>query len=96
MTCRVEPTSPPSLAISVVHDGAIDELTIWPVSGRKAKDYRTDILMLLHPEGVLDLRKGRTNGSILDLPPGLRTRVVAHIEVLAGATAIRADDIKLL
>jgi hypothetical protein len=83
------------MAVVVRRDGAIDELTIWPASGRKGKDYRTDILML-HHEGVLDLRKGLTNGSILDLPPGLRTRVVAHIRVLAGATAIRADDIKLL
>jgi hypothetical protein len=52
----VEPTSPASMAVVVRRDGAIDELTIWPASGHKGKDHRTDILML-HPEGVLDLRK---------------------------------------
>jgi hypothetical protein len=85
--CRVEPTSPPSLAVRVHRDDAVDELTIWPASGKKGKDYRTDVLMV-HPEGVVDLRTGLMNGSILDLPPGLRSRVVAHIKVLCGATAI--------
>jgi hypothetical protein len=80
------------MAVRVVRDGTVDELTIWPVSGRKGKDYRTDVLMV-HPEGVADLRTGLANGAILDLPPGLRTRVVAHIKVLCGATAIHADDI---
>jgi hypothetical protein len=92
MRCGVEPTSPPSLAVRVHRDGAIDELTIWPASGRKGKDYRTDILMV-HPEGVADLRTGLTNGAILDLPPGLRGRLMAHIKVVAGATAIHAEDI---
>lgn len=89
---RVEPTSPPSLAVSVRRDDSVEELTVWPASGRKGKDYRTDLLMV-HPEGIADLRTGLTNGSILDLPPGLRRRVVAHIKVVAGATAIHAEDI---
>jgi hypothetical protein len=89
---RVTTTNPPSMAIRVIRDDAIDELTIWPASGRRGKDYRTDILMV-HPEGVADLRTGLTNDAILDLPPGLRNRVVAHIKVRAGATAIYAEDI---
>ena len=92
----IRPTAPPSMAVRVFRDGAVDELTIWPASGRKGKDYRTDILMLHPDDGVVDLRKGLTNGSILDLPPGLRTRVVAHIKVRVGATAIRSEDIRLI
>jgi hypothetical protein len=80
------------MAVRVLRDGAVDELTIWPASGRKGKDYRTDVLMV-HPEGLSDLRTGLTNGAILDLLPGLRGRVVAHIKVRAGATAIYAEDI---
>ncbi len=45
---RIESTIPASMAARVLRDGATDELTIWPASGRKGKDYRTDILML-HP-----------------------------------------------
>jgi hypothetical protein len=89
---RVTPTSPPSMAIHVIRDDIADDLTIWPAQGRKGKDFRTDLLML-HPEGVLDLRKGLMNGSILGLPPGLRRRVVAHIKVRCGAAVIHAEDI---
>jgi hypothetical protein len=35
---KVEPTSPPSMAVRVFRDGAIDELTVWPASGRKGKE----------------------------------------------------------
>lgn len=84
----VKPTSPPSMAVEV--DGSIAEIWKAPTGTKSRID-----TVLVHFDGAVDVRRGDI-GQLLDLPRGLKRRVVATVEVKPNASCITHEDITMV